>query len=73
MVTKSTLLLIEENYKTQMSLNNIPIPDPMPEMKSIVEEVLSSENCADRRAAQMDLNDILSLLAAFNARDIHFS
>ena len=42
-------------------------------MKGLVEEVLDSEGCSDKRAAQMDIDDILSLLSAFNAKDIHFS
>lgn len=73
MMTKVTLLMLEENYKTQLSLKNEMLPDPLPDLKSMVEEVLESENCSDRRAAQMDIDDILSLLSAFNAKDIHFS
>ena len=73
MVTKTTLLMLEENYKTQLSLKNLIVPDPLPEMKGLVEEVLDSEGCSDKRAAQMDIDDILSLLSAFNAKDIHFS
>jgi len=73
--TKSTLLMIEENYKTQLSLKNIPFlqPDPLPDMKKLVEDVLVSENCVEKRSATMDINEILSLLAAFNAQGIHFS
>ena len=71
--TKSTLLMIEENYKTQLSLKNIPLPDPLPDMKKLVEDVLVSESCAEKRSATMDINEILSLLAAFNAQGIHFS
>jgi hypothetical protein len=41
--------------------------------KGLVEEVLNGEGCSDKRAAQMDIDDILSLLSAFNSKDIHFS
>jgi 18S rRNA (adenine1779-N6/adenine1780-N6)-dimethyltransferase len=73
MVTKSTLMMIEENFKTQLLLKNILMPDPLPDMKLLVEEVLNAENCSEKRAAQMDINDILSLLSAFNEKDIHFT
>lgn len=71
--TKSTILMIEENYKTQLSLQNLPLPDPLPDMKQLVEKVLVDENCAEKRSANMDINEILSLLAAFNVQGIHFS
>ena len=73
MTQKSCLLVLEENYKTHLSLNNQMVPDPLPDIKSIVEEVLSSEDYGEKRAAKMDTNDFLCLLAAFNERGIHFS
>jgi 18S rRNA (adenine1779-N6/adenine1780-N6)-dimethyltransferase len=73
LTTKTTLLLIEENYKTFLSLNNQSIPDPLPDMKDLVEEVLIEQDYGDKRAAQMDINDFLCLLAAFNAKGIHFA
>lgn len=42
-------------------------------MKAVVEEVLSLPEFADKRPAKMDLDDFLALLAAFNARQIHFA
>ena len=56
-----------------MSVNKIPIPSPMPEIKSVVENVLTQSGYADKRAAKMDINDFLALLSAFNAQGIHFS
>ena len=73
MTQKSCLLVLEENYKTHLSLNNQMIPDPLPDIKSIVEEVLASEDYGEKRAAKMDTNDFLCLLAAFNEKGIHFS
>ena len=73
LTTKSTLLILEENYRTYMSLNNIPMPDPFPSMKSVVEEVLTTEGYLETRAAKMDINDFLCLLSAFNAKGIHFT
>lgn len=74
LTAKSILQLLEENYKTYCSLNNIPLPpDGVPDMKRLVEDVLIDEGFCDQRAARMDINDFLALLAAFNAKGIHFS
>ena len=73
MTTKSTLLVIEENYRTHLSLTGATVPDPFPEMRQIVEEVLTEQEYSDKRAAQMDINDFLCLLAAFNAKGVHFA
>jgi 18S rRNA (adenine1779-N6/adenine1780-N6)-dimethyltransferase len=42
-------------------------------MKQLVEKVLTKEGYSDQRAAKLDLNDFLCLLAAFNAEGIHFT
>ena len=72
LTTKSYLLILEENFKTHLSLNNQPLPEPMVDMKALVEEVLESEDYADKRAAKLAQEDFLCLLAAFNAKGIHF-
>lgn len=73
LTVKSSLAVLEENYKTYLSLNNLPLPNPFPDMKLLVEEVLTSTGYSDQRAARMDLNDFLCLLAAFNEKGIHFT
>ena len=73
LTTKSTLVILEENYRTYMSLNNIAIPETLPSMKCIVEDVLTTEGYLETRAAKMDINDFLCLLSAFNAKGIHFT
>jgi 18S rRNA (adenine1779-N6/adenine1780-N6)-dimethyltransferase len=42
-------------------------------MKLLVEGVLNETGYSDRRAARMDLNDFLCLLAAFNEKGVHFT
>jgi 18S rRNA (adenine1779-N6/adenine1780-N6)-dimethyltransferase len=42
-------------------------------IKQIVEQVLTETDYSEKRAARMDIDDFLCLLAAFNARGIHFS
>ena len=73
LVTKPTLRLLEENFRTFLSMNNEMIPDPFPDIKQIVEEVLAATNYAEQRAARMDIDDFLALLVEFNNRGIHFS
>lgn len=73
LTTKSVLQMLEENYKTHLSLNNLPIPEPLPSIKSVVEEILADEKFSAQRAATMDINDFLCLLAAFNDKGFHFT
>jgi 18S rRNA (adenine1779-N6/adenine1780-N6)-dimethyltransferase len=66
-------MMLEENMRTHFSLNNLPLPEPFPCIKSFVEEILTETGYLDSRAARMDLNDFLCLLSAFNSKGIHFS
>ncbi len=102
LTVKSILIILEQNYKTYLSLHNtnnnncssssssskrtsksantsnnnssnIMIVDEVIDMKSIVEEVLNTTGYSTQRAAKMDINDFLCLLAAFNEKGIHFT
>lgn len=73
LTTKSVLGVLEENYKTFHALGGTPLPDPLPDMKKLVEEVVALPQFQDKRAAKMDLDDFLALLSEFNARGIHFA
>lgn len=42
-------------------------------VRALLEDVLADPRFIDRRAANMDQDDFLALLAAFNARGLHFS
>ena len=46
---------------------------PLQVMKELVEAVLNETGYSEKRAARMDIDDFLCLLAAFNAKGIHFS
>lgn len=70
---KSVTAVLAENLKTHYSLKNLPLPNPLPDMKTMIEEVLTKEGYSDQRAAKLDLNDFLCLLAAFNLKGIHFT
>jgi 18S rRNA (adenine1779-N6/adenine1780-N6)-dimethyltransferase len=79
LTTKAVISLLMENYQTHLSLqhtNPQTIPTvlaPITNMKEAIEQILESEGFSEQRAARMDLNDFLALLAAFNARGIHFT
>ncbi len=73
--------MLQDNYKTVMALKNLNrtengamdvVDEKNIDMKEILEEILADERFKDRRAAQMDLNDILELLESFNKRGLHF-
>eukprot|EP01084_Bolivina_argentea_P148739 259983_1 len=79
--TKPTIKMLQDNYKTVMALKNLNrtengamdvVDEKNIDMKEILEEILADERFKDRRAAQMDLNDILELLESFNKRGLHF-
>ena len=42
-------------------------------MKALVETVLTETGYSNVRAAKMDMNDFLCVLAAFNAKGVHFT
>lgn len=72
LTTKSVVKMLEDNYKTYMSLNNIPITEEV-DMKQMIETILNEEGCSDQRASKMDIPDFLGLLTAFNSKNLHFS
>jgi hypothetical protein len=32
--------VLEENYKTALAIKGLPVPSPLPEMKTLIEEVV---------------------------------
>ena len=66
------LLLMEKNYKIHCSKNNTIVPEDF-NIKTLVEEVLSSIEFKEKRARTMDIDDFMKLLHAFNKSGIHFT
>lgn len=60
----------EEEAETGMDVEG---SKPTDRIKALVEEVVGLPQFKDKRAAKMDLDDFLALLAEFNARNIHFA
>ncbi|KAI0668918.1 rRNA adenine dimethylase [Trametes maxima] len=69
---KGVMEMLESNWKTWASVNNVMIEDDM-NFKQKVEQVLEETGFSESRAAKMDLNDLLKLLSAFHEAGIHFA
>jgi len=69
--TTSVLQIIENNYKTYCSINNMMVDDTL-DIKQKVISVLQSVNMGESRASKLDIDDFLKLLYAFNQANIHF-
>ena len=63
---------MEKNYKVHCSKNNTPVEEDF-NIKTKVEEVLSSIDFREKRARTMDIDDFMKLLHAFNTHGIHFT
>lgn len=88
LTTKSVLTVLEKNFKTYMALRGKESCEEVAGMeieggktgvpraggvKALVEEVVALPAFEGKRAAKMDLDDFLALLAEFNQRGVHFS
>ncbi|KIJ57223.1 hypothetical protein M422DRAFT_773875 [Sphaerobolus stellatus SS14] len=71
-MAKGVIPLLEANWKTWCSEND-QIPDDSIDMKTRIEEVLDQTGYTETRAAKMDINSILKLLAAFHDIGVHFA
>jgi 18S rRNA (adenine1779-N6/adenine1780-N6)-dimethyltransferase len=70
--TKSVMKLLEDNRRTVQSLHPEKMVDGRP-AQVIVEEILERDSWKGQRAAKLDLDDFLQLLAEFNEAGIHFN
>merc|ERR1712072_1544588 len=66
------LLLMEKNYKIKCSVRNETVPEDF-DIRTKVDDVLSSIEFKEKRARKMDIDDFMKLLHAFNAAGIHFA
>ncbi|ETS62615.1 hypothetical protein PaG_03255 [Moesziomyces aphidis] len=62
--------MLEANYKTYCAVKEIM---PQDNFADLVKQVLIDTETAENRAAKMDIDDLLKLLAAFHEKGIHFS
>ncbi|CDO70436.1 hypothetical protein BN946_scf184999.g77 [Trametes cinnabarina] len=71
-MAKGVMEMLESNWKTWASVNEVMVEDNV-NFKQKVEQVLQETGFAESRAAKMDINDLLKLLAAFHDAGIHFA
>ncbi|OBZ74326.1 Dimethyladenosine transferase [Grifola frondosa] len=71
-MAKGVLDMLENNWKTWASVNNVIIEDDV-NFKKKVEQVLNETGFTESRAAKMDVDDLLRLLSAFHDAGIHFA
>ncbi|CAG9803963.1 unnamed protein product [Chironomus riparius] len=68
----SVLTSLDQNYRLQCSINNVDVPKDF-DIKSKVEEILTTLEADKFRARTMDIDDFMKVLHAFNSAGIHFS
>ncbi|KAJ2448163.1 Dimethyladenosine transferase [Coemansia sp. RSA 2424] len=67
----ATMQMLESNYKTFCASNEVMMEEGF-DIKQKVLGVLDKLGFSETRAAKMDIDDFLKLLAAFHDADIHF-
>jgi len=70
--TKAVSDLLEANYKTFCSLNNIDVEENF-SIKDKVTELLQEIEFGEKRAQKMDLDEFLKLLVHLNKNSLHFA
>eukprot|EP00033_Pygsuia_biforma_P000336 GCRY01000409.1.p1 GENE.GCRY01000409.1~~GCRY01000409.1.p1 ORF type:complete len:315 (+),score=58.64 GCRY01000409.1:150-1094(+) len=65
----SVLAMVESNYRTICALQNT---EPVENVKEMLTEAIEKSGFAERRAADMDVDDFLKLLQALNEKGLHF-
>ncbi|KAI0084862.1 S-adenosyl-L-methionine-dependent methyltransferase [Irpex rosettiformis] len=71
-LAKGVMEMLESNWKTWASTNNVMVEDDF-DIKKKVEEVLTDTGFMDQRAAKMGVDELLKLLSAFHDAGIHFA
>jgi len=64
--------VIEKNYRTHCAINNLAVKMDL-NMSELIDAALGEVNMSDSRARQMDIDDFMKLLEAFNKRGVHFA
>ena len=72
LTTSTVLALLDGNARTVASLKSAPLPAEWA-AKPVVEDVLTVSGYGGKRSSKLSIDDFLALLAAFNARGLHFA
>lgn len=75
LLTRTTIKMLEENRRTHVALqkDKTAMEEDTKKVEEIIEDVVSMEAWAGKRASKLDLDEFLDLLAEFNKRGIHFA
>ncbi|EKM52324.1 uncharacterized protein PHACADRAFT_211596 [Phanerochaete carnosa HHB-10118-sp] len=71
-MAKGVIEMLESNWRTWASTNNVTIEDDF-DIKKKVEGVLDESGFTEQRAAKMGVDELLKLLSAFHDAGIHFA
>ncbi|OLY82472.1 Dimethyladenosine transferase [Smittium mucronatum] len=71
-MTTSVIEMLQNNYNTFCSANNIMPLEFEGGFKKYIDAILSDNGYSESRAAKMSIDDFLKLLYAFNQAHIHF-
>ncbi|KAI5119286.1 hypothetical protein M0805_008065 [Coniferiporia weirii] len=71
-MAKGVIDMLEKNWKTWCAEQDTMITDDI-DMKTRIEKVLEETENTENRAAKMDVDDLLKLLAAFHDIGVHFA
>mmetsp|Transcript_296 Transcript_296/g.538 ORF Transcript_296/g.538 Transcript_296/m.538 type:complete len:179 (-) Transcript_296:128-664(-) len=64
---------VPQSGASAMAIDGESEADSASPIKQLIEEILNETGYSDKRAARMDIDDFLCLLAAFNSKGIHFT
>ncbi|WVO16510.1 dimethyladenosine transferase [Cryptococcus depauperatus] len=64
--------MLEKNYRTWCAEQEKIIEDDF-DIRRLIDSILSNDGFAENRAAKMDVDDLLKMLASFNIEGIHFA
>ncbi|KIK09428.1 hypothetical protein K443DRAFT_127386 [Laccaria amethystina LaAM-08-1] len=69
---KGVMKMLEQNRRTWLAMQDMPVDDTT-SINTLLDKVLEDGGYTESRAAKMDVDDLLKLLAAFHDVAIHFS
>ncbi|PAV15594.1 rRNA adenine dimethylase [Pyrrhoderma noxium] len=72
-MAKGVIEMLEKNWRTWCSEQNVMITDDDVDMKTRIEKVLNDTGNTENRAAKMSVDDLLKLLSAFHDIGVHFA
>ncbi|EAU87730.2 rRNA (adenine-N6,N6-)-dimethyltransferase [Coprinopsis cinerea okayama7 len=70
---KGVMKMLEQNRNTWLSMQSMAVDNENTSINELLDKILEEGGWTESRAAKMDIDEILKLLAAFHEVGIHFS